>query len=348
MFLTPVDRCDQTTSDEPPEVSNHGPSTSVVPEVLFEEARQRRRRRWMAGGTLAAAAFFAATLILGNGGGAGRGSVPHADPSGAGSGASAGHVSDPRLFPGAPPSETFYTGPGSTCALAPRSRYLPPWSGCVTARIADVLGNGREDLVLTYSRLAHTSVGTQPATRDHGHRVKLFRAERAMLRLVLPDGRMLTTPISYTLQASTAAKPMVERVPAAAIVGVAHIGATRGEQILLRVQQISSGSTAIVYTPYRGGLVSAGALLAYGGDSGAQAGFQCVAGNPPRLVAHLYALLHGIRILHGITIYGRWRETSITYAWRGPRLAQISSDTRTSLLAPSDTIGAACLAPHSL
>ncbi|MDA8068972.1 MAG: hypothetical protein M0T77_10240 [Actinomycetota bacterium] len=298
----------------------------------------------MAGSTLTAAALAFAVLILGATGGAGGGAggPTRRRPSGAGSGASVGHPTAGRLSTGAPANQDFYTGPGAWCTLAPRSRYLPAWSGCVTARIADVFGNGSKDLVLTYSRLGHTSVGEQPAVGKHGSAAKLYRGEQAMLRIITPVGRMSTTPIRYTFAASSRAKPQVERAFSAAIVAAAHVRTVPGEEIFLQIQSTSSGSIVEGYGAYRGRLVPAGALLGDGGDSGAQSSFQCVAGNPPHVIQHAYVLLQGIKVLHGITIYGRWQVTTTTYAWRGPRLVQISQSTAKRLLAPNDSIGSGC------
>lgn len=314
------------------------------PDVLFEEARRRRRRRWMSGGALIAAAIIAAGWALGftGGGGDRSGGTTHGQPSGSGSGASSGHVSASRLFPDAPVTGRYYTGPGASCLLAPHNRYLPPWSGCVSTLIADVSGNG-PDLILTYSRLSHESLsGLPPRNRESEGASRLYPAKQAMLSIVSRAGNITTAPISYMTAAVNKTPARLERAEAAALISVAHVSNEPGKQIFVQIGQISSGSNAVAYSVHDGRLVSTGVTLGYGGDSATQATFQCVGGNPPTLVQRSFELIRGIKLIRG-RIYGRWQETTLTYAWRGSRLMKIAQSTSTGRELPNDRVGAGCI-----
>jgi hypothetical protein len=315
------------------------------PDVLFEEARRRRRRRWMAGSALITAAIIAAALILGTGGGGdgGSGSDANGQPSGSGSGASSSHLTS-RLFPGAPSTQHYYTGPGPACALAPRNRYLPPWSGCVSVMVADVSGNGRPDLILSYSRLSHVSTGeATPGSNNPGHAAKLYSGKQAMLRIVSPNGHVITTPIEYRTTPFKKVPAQLQKAQAAALISVAHVSDLPGKEIFIQTGEISSGTLALAYSLFHGRLVSSGVLLGYGGDSGTQNGFKCLPGNPPRVVTHNYQLIGGgIKVIHK-TIYEWWQETTATFAWHGPRLVKIAQSTARRLVAPNDHVGIGCV-----
>jgi hypothetical protein len=321
-------------------LSRERPDTATerqAPDVLFEEARRRRRRRWMAGSALISAAVIAGALILGTagGGGGGAGGKAHGQPSGSGSGASSGHVTASRLFPGAPRTQ-HYAVAEATCPLAPRNRYLPKWSGCVTATVVDLSDDGRRDLILIYSRLGALSLnGFPPRHLGPTRTSKLYPAERAMLRVVRPDGRVITTAISGR-------SGHTERVAVAALISVARVSNNPNKEIFLQTGQISSGSTAVAYGLNHGRLISSGGLLAYGGDSATQGGFRCLAGNPPRLIQHSYELIRGIKVVHN-AIFGWWNETTMTYAWNGPRLLRIAQTTVRRRVAPNHSVGVGCL-----
>jgi hypothetical protein len=310
------------------------------PDVLFEEARRRRRRRWMAGGALVTAAIIAAALILGwaGGGGGGSGSSAHGQPSGSGSAANTGHVTASRLFPGAPTTQGFYTGPGGACTVVPRNRYLPAWSGCVSVAVADVSGSGRRDLVLSYSLLSHVGFKSLPRLRKPGRSSERYPAKQAMLRVVSPDGHVVTAPIEYMTTPVGKFPAQLVKAQASALISVAHVSDEPGEVIFLQTGQISSGTNALAYTLYHGRLVSSGVVLEYRGDGGTRASFQCLAGNPPRLVQHDYELT---QVIHE-QIYGWWNETSTTYAWHGPRLVKIASSTVKRRVSPRDSVGVGC------
>jgi hypothetical protein len=207
-----------------------------------------------------------------------------------------------------------------------------------------VFGDGRQDLVLSYSRLSHKALGgLPPRSREPGQDSRRYPAEQAMLRIVSPDGHMITTAIKYTTVPVNGTPAELDRAEAASLISVAHVSNDPGKQIFLQIYHISSGSTAVAYSVYQGHLISSGALLGYGGDSGAQAGFQCVAGNPPRLIQHTYELIRGIKAIgNTVHIYGWWNVTTTTYAWHGPRLARLTQDTVKRRVIPSDTAGAGC------
>lgn len=316
------------------------------PDVLFEEARRRRRRRWMAG-VAVSGVTIAGVLTLGMAGGGGGGirGKAHGQPSGPAAGAGPGHVSASKGFPGAPATQGYYTGPGATCVLAPHSRYLPPWSGCVSTVVADVSGDGRRDLVLAYSRLGHKSLGGLPPRTIGRRRVAArYPALQAMLRVVTPGGRITTVPITYGTSPSKTTPAQLERAAAAALISIAHVSSEPGKTIFLQTEQLSSGSIALAYSLFHGRLVSSGAVLGYGGDGGSQAGFQCLAGNPPRLIQDTDDLVRGIKVTGDtIHIYGVWKVTATRYDWNGPRLLRITQNTTKRRIIPNDTLGRGCV-----
>ncbi len=330
------------TAQLPPRERRETATQREPPEVLFEEARRRRRRRWMAGTALAAGVAVSAFILsTGGGGGGGAGAAAHRHPSGGGAGASSGHASSSSGFSRAP-STQHYSVAETACTVAPRNKYLPAWSGCVTARFADLAGNGRRYLVLIYSRLGrHALSGLPPRSTDPHQNVRLFPAGQAMLRVVTPVGRVVTTRLAYTTTQIKGADGPAARVRAAALVSIAHVNQDPGRVIFLQIGQISSGSTAVAYSLYHGRLISAGPFFGYGGDSATTGGFQCVAGNPPLFIQHGFQLIHGINGNH-LPIYGWWKETTVTYAWHGPRLVQIAQDTTKRLVRPTSRVGLGC------
>jgi hypothetical protein len=223
-------------------------------------------------------------------------------------------------FPGAPHTQPNGYGVATgACPIAAPNRYLPPRSGCVTVRRAEVAGDGRPDLTLLYSHLSHERAGQLGLTR-------LYVATSAMLRVVRARGGGATT--------------RVDGAKAAAIVGVADVNDDPGDELFIQVSQISSGATAVAYGFDDGRLVPAGVTLDYGGDSATKAGFDCLTGHPPRLVQRSFELI-------GPTIYAWWRESDTTYAWHGPRLVKVAERTfkRRGLPPASETdVGAGCIA----
>jgi hypothetical protein len=156
---------------------------------VIEDARTRQRRHRRIGGVLVAAAAIAGVLIAGmSGGGGGGGQHVRRQPSGSGRGPGAAHARGSFLR--APPTQkNGYGVETGTCPVAPSDRYLlPPHSGCVTVRRADVSGDGRPDLVIVYSRLSRRhpfwyAPGTEPPSLKHQ-----YEAEAAYLEVVLTNG----------------------------------------------------------------------------------------------------------------------------------------------------------------
>ncbi len=230
------------------------------------------------------------------------------------------HAATNQGFRGAPVSQADQGGIASaSCNLAPESRYLPARSGCVTVRRADLSGNGQTDLVLVYSLLTHTRFDVPGAPAAIRRR---YIAKQAMLRVITPQGATITTTLNTR---------------EAAVLAVAHVSNTPGEAIFLQINEISSGSTADAYTLVRRRLVHTG-YFGYGGDSGVQAGFNCLA-DPARLVQRVFIPL-------GSLLTAPWKETETIYAWHGSQLVKLS---RRTLRHPSPlphseiTVGSGCI-----
>ncbi len=290
---------------------------------VVEDARARQRRERRLGGALLLAAVIAAVLVASGGGGGGGGQHAGRQPAGSGNGAGPAHASATTSFPGAPATQKNGYGVSSgVCPLAPPNRYLPPRSGCVTVRHADVNGDGRPDLIIVYSRLSRQKLnwpsGTPPSFRHD------FSAKAAFLRVVLAGGGSVTVKIvgaDGTLNGSR------NEAKAAAIDSVAHVNADPGDEIFLEVGRISSGATGVAYGFHDGRLIPAGVYLSYNGDSGVEAGFDCLPGNPPRLIQRYFTFVGPNELTRS------WRETEVVYAWDGPKLAQLSKHTFKQLVA---------------
>jgi hypothetical protein len=209
----------------------------------------------------------------------------------------------------------------------------------VTARIVDLAGNGRRELVLIYSRLGKLRLQGLPPRQEGSRRSETrYPAEQAMLRVVSADGHVSTAPIEYRTTPFNKSPAQIDKADAAAIISVAHVGDEPGKEIFLQVQQISSGSTVVAYSLYRGRLIPSGVVLGYRGDGGTRASFQCPSGRPPRLIQHSYELT---QVIHD-PIYGWWNEITTTYAWHGPRLVKIAQSTLKRRVSPRDNIGVGC------
>jgi len=297
-----------------------------APDVLFEEARRRRRRRWMAASAIVAAAIIAGALILGAGGGGGGGATgtAHGQPSGSVPGASSAQPSS-RLFAGAPSTQPNAGVENWNCPLAPHNRYLPRWSGCVTALVTDLAGDGRKDLLLIFSRVGHKPISDPQA--PPGLRT-VYQAKRAMLRIVTPTGAIVTTAING--------------VRTADLFSLAHVNNEPGKEIFLQVQQTSSGAVYTAYSFDGSRLISAGAGFGAGGDSADGNGFACLPGNPPRVIERNYQLIHGIKLVHQM-IFGLWNEEITSLVWRGPRLVVVSRQSFKRRLVPKENVGEGCL-----
>ena len=306
------------------------PPESEIEAGVIEDARARQRRQRHAGAVLVATALVGGAIafgMLGGGGGAGAGRGAPAGPSGSGPAANPAHLGADRLFAGAPatqPSVADDVEP-AVCPLAHRSRYLPRWSGCVSARIADLSGDGSRELVLIYSHLRHTHLeGTfagEPERMKRG-----YPARQAMLRVVRSDGESTTTRIAGT--------------KAAALLSIARVGEGRSEEIFIFTGGISSGSYAAAYGLYHGRLVPAGVTLDYGGDSGEAAGFDCLPGRPPRVIQRHF-LFDGTP-----DNFDKQLETNVIYVWHGPRLVRAARHrfSHEGLLTSADSrVGVGCL-----
>jgi hypothetical protein len=209
--------------------------------------------------------------------------------------------------------------------------------------VADVSGDGRRDLVLSYSRLSHVSLGGLPPRSRTLHRSpKLYPAEQALLRIVSPDGHVINAPIDYRTTPFNKTPAQLVRAQAAALISVAHVGDEPGKEIFVGTGHISSGSTALAYGLHHGRLISSAVVLGYGGDGATKATFQCLAGAPPRLTQRGYELIRGIKVIHG-TIYGWWQETTTTYAWHGPQLVKIAESTVKRRGLPHESVGVGCI-----
>jgi hypothetical protein len=187
-----------------------------------------------------------------------------------------------------------------------------------------VNGDGRPDLVIVYSRLSGQRLpanpGEPPSMRGN------YSAKAAFLKVVLADGTAVTTRI--------------DGAKAAAVDAVAHVNADPGDEIFLEVGRISSGATGAAYGFHDGKLVPAGVSLSYNGDSGVQAGFNCVSGNPPRLIQRIFTFIGPNENTRS------WRETQAIFAWHGPRLVELSHRTFKGLVrlkAGQTHVGPGCI-----
>jgi hypothetical protein len=155
-----------------------------------------------------------------------------------------------------------------------------------------------------------------------------FVAKAAFLKIVLADGTSVSTRIRGT-----------GGTRAAAVDSIARVNDDPGDEIFLEVERISSGATGVAYGFHNERLVPAGVMFDYGGDSATKTDFNCLPGNPPRLIQHAYELI-------GPTIYGWWQETDVTYAWHGPKLVPISRRTfkrRGAVTISNQGIGHGCV-----
>lgn len=291
----------------PPRLRDEPPSVEAADAGVIEEARARQRSHRRIGAVLVAAALVAGALIAGiAGGGGGAGRHAGGQTSGPAPGAGSAHANASSVFPGAPSTQPNGYGVASrVCPLAAPNRYLPPRSGCITAIRADINGDGRPALVLVYSRLGrqHPSWyagGVPPSVKRD------FVADAAFLKVVLAGGG--------------SASIKVDGARAAAVDAVAHVNDDPGNEVFLEVSRISSGASVVAYGFLDGRLVPAGVTLGDGGDSATKAGFDCLPGNPPRVVQRTFELI-------GPTVYGWWWETNVIYDWHGPKLVQISKRT---------------------
>jgi hypothetical protein len=222
------------------------------------------------------------------------------------------HMQGPGVngsFPGAPTTQPGdWEGAVHLCPVAPRNRYLPARSGCVSVVRADVDGDGRPDLVLVYGRLSHDGTGGR------------YVPTAFVLKVVRASGGVVQTLL-----------PAPEADPT--VLEIGHASGQPGVALFILIGRISSGASALVYSFHGGRLTDAGPTLGFGGDSGAKAGFTCHAGSPRTLVQHTFLLARGGES-------GWWQRIDVTYAWRDGLLKQV--ERRTSMrhgLPPSSGTG---------
>ncbi|HTU28997.1 MAG TPA: hypothetical protein VMF07_06430 [Solirubrobacteraceae bacterium] len=270
---------------------------------------RRVGRRRLPGAVLAVAVSVVALLV-------GAGFLVALRGAGGGAGSVAQRTPPPRAgggqFPGAPHTQRPDNG---LCRRAPRNRYLPREVGCVSVRRADIVGGDHTDLLVLYARLGRRTSG--------GY---LWR--RFTLELIRPSGQSTRLRLGYT-----DAFPYIARI--------GNLNGVPGDELVLHLDDISSGDTYGIVTFSRGRLVLVRPLLSAGGDSVYKEGFTC--GNRHRSVVSTTMVL-----LNSQPVDGRWRWSVRTYAWLGARLRETRqhSFVRRGLPGRRDTpAGAGCGRP---
>lgn len=190
-------------------------------------------------------------------------------------------------LPAAPASQSFAQfGP---CPPAPAGGLVPAGSGCVTVRRADVLGNGRTDLVLLYARL-----------NTHGEALGFT------LEVVAPGGRRLTLRLARTDMNISVAL-------------VRNVNARPGVELFLHEGHVTTDEVMGVYTFDGRRLALAGRFAFDGVEAGILSGFTCHAGGAPAIVQHVFQ--------ERTPFAGVWERTNTTYRWVGARLSRGASET---------------------
>ena len=165
------------------------------------------------------------------------------------------------------------------------------------------------------------------AALTHAGQAKLYPAEQAMLRVVSPDGHVITAPIEYKTTP-------VNKTPARDREGTGRSSYFRGSrQRRARQGDLSPDRADLQRLKRRSPTAStmAGWSLpaSFSGMEemgGRRQDFQCLAGNPPRLDPAQLRAHPRDQVIHD-AIYGWWNETTTTYAWHGPRLVKIAQST---------------------
>jgi hypothetical protein len=309
-----------TIAPQTPPPTRSEPDDEIDAGVI-KDARERQRRHRGSAAALATCVILAAAIIGFFGGGGtgsganGGGHRPRPEPGGS-------HAQSGKPLRDAPVSQAHGNWTASAaCPVAPPSRYLPPWSGCVTVRRVDLTGAGRPDLVVLYSRLSHTHFISPGA---HGSMLRDEIGRQAVLRVITAHGLTVSTTLVG--------------VRAATVIAITHIGALPGKQIIIQTSELSSGSNAEIFSLDHDRLTPAGVTLAYGGDSRVQAGFDCL-GSPARLVQRVFVPL-------GNLLTAPWRETETTFVWRHARLVRLAARTVEHNGEPAHSqtsVGAGCL-----
>ncbi|MGH2894265.1 MAG: hypothetical protein ACRDPM_13525 [Solirubrobacteraceae bacterium] len=177
---------------------------------------------------------------------------------------------------------------------------------------ADVDGDGRRDTVILYATLGHQRFETRYAPKAFWLVVR--RASGGELRTRLP--RSESNP--FFLQHG-------------------NLNDLAGDELIVQVSRISSGSNAVIYTDATGRLIREPLVLAYRGDSVFKAGFVCRTGPHPQIAQHTYELL-------GSLATSPWRNTTTTYTWHGDilRRARRTTTTQQTLTASATTLSPSC------
>lgn len=187
-------------------------------------------------------------------------------------------------FADAPRSQHFRDfGP---CPLAPANRYLPSAAGCVTARRADVDGDGRADLVLLWAKLDGRRLPS-------AHTLEIVRASRA-------------TVAAHTRRFA---------LDGAKILRIADVNARAGAEIFVHEAHITTEELAGVYTFDGHALQRSGEFSYDGTEAGIRSGFTCHGGRRPTIVQHFFSEPSPLR--------GVWTRTDTTYRWKAGQLRRV-------------------------
>lgn len=105
------------------------------------------------------------------------------------------------------------------------------------------------------------------------------------------------------------------------ITRVGNVNEIPGDELVLHLDDISSGDTYGIYTFRDGRIELARPLLSAGGDSADKEGFAC------EKLGDSATVTSQTMVLVGPTIHGRWRWTVTQYAWHGAVLRRSNSRT---------------------
>jgi len=96
------------------------------------------------------------------------------------------------------------------------------------------------------------------------------------------------------------------------LVATGNVDGRAGEELFVDIAHVSTAESVAIYTDWRGRLVRAGALPAYGNDYGVLYGITCSAQGSRHLITdHSFYIKFGTRT---------WMRQDTVYAWQGPAL----------------------------